>query len=96
LVYSGRQKEGREAIRQYFSLRPRDIARPIRLTQIATSLYLDGGYQDAAATAKQVIRQIPKHTFAYRCLAASLGQLGRTGEAQRHLANIANELAFLV
>jgi tetratricopeptide (TPR) repeat protein len=82
LVYSGRRKEGRESIRQYFSLGPRDIARPMRLTQIAVSLYLDGGYQEAAATARQVIRRFPKHPFAYRWLAASLGQLGRAGEAQ--------------
>jgi adenylate cyclase len=82
LVYSGRRGEGRDTIRQYFSLGPRDIARPIRLTQIAVSLYLDGGYQEAAATARQVIRRFPKHPFAYRWLAASLGQLGRAGEAQ--------------
>jgi lipoprotein NlpI len=60
LVYSGRRKEGRESIRQYFSLGPRDIARPMRLTQIAVSLYPDGGYQEAAATARQVIRRFPR------------------------------------
>ena len=90
LVYSGRRKEGRESIRRYFSLGPRDIARPIRLTQIAVSLYLDGGYDEAAATARQVIRRFPNHPFAYRWLAASLGQLGRAGEAQGVLQTLQN------
>jgi TolB-like protein/Flp pilus assembly protein TadD len=85
LVYAGRRKEGREAIQRYFKLNPRDIARPIRLTQIASSLYIDGGYEEAARTAGQVVRQYPKHPIAYRWLAASLGQLGRAVEAQEVL-----------
>jgi TolB-like protein/Tfp pilus assembly protein PilF len=85
LVYSGRRQEGREAIQQYLRLGPRDIARPIRLTQIAASLYLDGGYEDAALTARQIVRQYPKHPFAYPWLAASLGQLGRVAEAEEVL-----------
>lgn len=82
LVYSGRRAEGRTALQQYLKLSPGDPARPIRLTQIAVSLYLDGGYDEAALTARQTIRQYPKHPFAHRWLAASLGQLGRAGEAQ--------------
>jgi adenylate cyclase len=85
LVYAGRQKEGREALRQYLKLGPRDPARPIRLSQIAASLYLDGDYEDAALTARQVIRQYPKHPIAYRWLAASLGQLGKGEEAEEAL-----------
>lgn len=85
LVYAGRRQEGRDAIKRYFGLNPHDIARPIRLTQIASSLYVDGGYAEAAATARQVIRRYPKHPFAYRWLAASLGQLGHVGEAQEVL-----------
>jgi Flp pilus assembly protein TadD len=42
LVYGGRRQEGRDAITRYFNLNPHDIARPNRLTQIASSLYLDG------------------------------------------------------
>jgi adenylate cyclase len=82
LVYSGNREEGRRALRQYLRLSPRDPARPIRLSQIATSLYLDGNYQQAAITARQVVRQYPSHPIAYRWLAASLGQLGRTEEAR--------------
>ena len=88
LVYAGRRKEGRDALKRYFSLNPRDIARPIRLTQIASSLYMDGGYEEAALTARQVIRHYPSHPFAYRWLAASLGQLGKAGEAQEVLQSL--------
>jgi TolB-like protein/tetratricopeptide (TPR) repeat protein len=85
LVYAGRREQGREAIKRYFSLNPRDIARPIRQTQIASSLYIDGGYAEAAQIARQVVRHYPGHPIAYRWLAASLGQLGRAGEAQQVL-----------
>jgi adenylate cyclase len=85
LVFSGRRQEGREAIGQYLKLSPRDPARPVRLSQIAASQYLDGDYEDAVLTARQVIREYPKQPIAYRWLAASLGQLGRTAEAQEAL-----------
>ena len=85
LVYAGRREQGREAIKRYFSLNPRDIARPIRRTQIASSLYIDGAYEEAAQIAGQVVRHYPAHPIAYRWLAASLGQLGRAGEAQQVL-----------
>ena len=85
LVYAGRREKGREAIKRYFSLNPRDIARPIRRAQIASSLYIDGGYEEAAQISRQIIQHYPRHPIAYRWLAASLGQLGRTGEAQQVL-----------
>lgn len=88
LIYAGRRTDGRRALQRYLRLNPRDPARPIRLTQIAVSLYLDGGYEEAARTAKQTVRQYPKHPFAYRWLAASLGQLGRAGEARSVLQTL--------
>jgi adenylate cyclase len=88
LVYSGNRDEGRRALRQYLKLSPRDPARPIRLSQIATSLYLDANYQEAAITARHVVRQYPTHPIAYRWLAASLGQLGRTEEARDALQTL--------
>lgn len=88
LSYAGRRHEGRAAIKHYFSFDPIDIARPIRLTQIASSLYLDGGYEEAAQTAQQVIRRYPRHPFAYRWRAAALGQLGRSDEAQEVLRQL--------
>jgi adenylate cyclase len=87
LLYSGNREEGRQ-LRQYLRLSPGDPARPIRLSQIATSLYLDGNYQQAAITARQVVRQYPSHPMAYRWLAASLGQLGRTEEARDALQTL--------
>jgi adenylate cyclase len=87
-VYSGRGEEGRGALAHYLRLSPRDSARPIRLSQIATSLYLDGNYEDAAITARQVVRRYPKHPIAYRWLAASLGQLNRVEEANEALETL--------
>ncbi len=88
LVYSGKRDEGRRALRQYLKLSPRDPARPIRLSQVATSLYLDANYQEAAITARHVVRQYPTHPIAYRWLAASLGQLGLTEEARDALRTL--------
>ena len=88
LIFSGRREEGREAILQYLRLSPRDPARPVRLSQIAASQYLDGDYEDAVLTARQVIREYPRQPIAYRWLAASLGQLGRTAEAQEALQSL--------
>jgi adenylate cyclase len=88
LVFSGRREEGREAIRQYLRLSPRDPARPIRLAQIAASQYLDGNYEGAVLTARQVTRQHPKNPSAHRWLAASLGQLGMETEAKEVLQTL--------
>jgi adenylate cyclase len=88
LVYSGRGEEGRAAIRQHLTLSRNDPARPIRLSQLALSLYLDGDYQDAANLARQVVRQYPRHPVAYRWLAAALGQLGRIAEAEEVLEHL--------
>jgi hypothetical protein len=43
----------------------RNPVRPIRLGQIAASLYLDRNYDDAALTARQIIPQYPKHPIVY-------------------------------
>jgi TolB-like protein len=88
LLYSGRRAEGRTEIARHLKLSPHDPARPIRLSQIAASLYLDENYEAAARTARQVIRHYRKHPTAYRWLAASLGQLGRIGEAEETLETL--------
>jgi adenylate cyclase len=92
LLYSDRRQEGRDAIERHLRLSPRDPARPIRLSQVAASLYLDRNYADAMTTAQRVIWQYPRHPTAWRWLAASLGQLGRSTEAAaalEHLQTIA-------
>jgi hypothetical protein len=88
LLYSGRRQEGRDAIQQHLRLSPRDPARPIRLSQIAASFYIDENFETATTTAKQVIRQHPKHPTAYRWSAASLGQLGRVEEGEAVLQHL--------
>jgi adenylate cyclase len=88
LLYSNRRREGRDAIERHLRLSPRDPARPIRLSQVAASLYLDGNYADAMTTAQRVIRQYPRHPTAHRWLAASLGQLGRSAEAATALDHL--------
>jgi len=81
-IFSGRWEEGREAIRQFLTISPRDPTRPNRLAMIAGSRYFDRDYETAAETARQIIRQYPKNPQAYRWLAASLGQLERKDEAK--------------
>jgi DNA-binding winged helix-turn-helix (wHTH) protein len=81
LISIGRRAEGREAIGKFLQLSPHDPVRPVRLTQVATSHYLDGDYEESARTTKRIIRRYPRHPYAYRWLAASLGQLGKIEEA---------------
>lgn len=85
LIAAGHRAHGRKAIRTFLRLGPNDPARPVRLTQLATSHYLDGDYEQAARIAKDTTRRFPWHPFAYRWLAAALGQLGRVEEAHTTL-----------
>jgi DNA-binding winged helix-turn-helix (wHTH) protein/tetratricopeptide (TPR) repeat protein len=85
LISTGSRSAGRDAIGKFLRLSPQDPARPVRITQIATSYYLEGNYREAARIAKQVTRQYPQHPFSYRWLAAALGQLGRVEEASAAL-----------
>jgi adenylate cyclase len=81
LAYSGFREEGRQALNRFLEISPRDPSRAVRVSQIAMSYYFDGDYTRAAEIAQQLIRQFPKSPLAYRCLAASLGQLGKRTEA---------------
>ena len=85
LIAAGHRAHGRKAIRTFLRLSPNDPVRPVRLTQLATSHYLDGDYEEAARIAKDTTRRFPWHPFAYRWLAAALGQLGRMEEAHTTL-----------
>ncbi|HEY7580638.1 MAG TPA: winged helix-turn-helix domain-containing protein [Acetobacteraceae bacterium] len=62
----------------------------IRL-QLGTSYYYECDYETASDTLWQASRASPDEPEVYFCLAAALGQLGRTAEAQaalRHATNI--------
>lgn len=91
LISTGRRREGRAAIGRFLRLSPHDPVLPVRLTQVATSYYLDGDYIETARIAKQVTRRFPHHPFAYRWLAAALGQLGRVDEASAALDALRNK-----
>lgn len=55
----GAKKKGREAIQCYFKLHPRNIPRPICLTQIASSLYVASlGQLGRAAEAQEVLHTL--------------------------------------
>jgi tetratricopeptide (TPR) repeat protein len=59
--------------------------RVYRLYQIALALYFCREYAAAAEAANQGIRSYPDRPGSYRVLAAALGQLGRTAEAEEAL-----------
>jgi TolB-like protein/Tfp pilus assembly protein PilF len=82
LVFSGQCKEGRASLQKYLRLSPRDPARPIRLAQIAASYYLEQDYGRAVEVAERTVQEYPTVHFAYRWLAASLGQLGQVTEGR--------------
>lgn len=83
LVFSGEYAAGRASLERFLRLSPRDPARPIRLSQIAASFYLEKDYENAERIARQAIREHPTVPMAYRWLAASLGQLGCFAEGTR-------------
>ena len=82
LLFAGQREKARTSIRTCLRLNPRDPARASRLPLIAFSHYLDGDYEVAAETSRDVIRRYPGHTPSYRFLLASLGQLGRLAECE--------------
>ncbi|WFU52150.1 winged helix-turn-helix domain-containing protein [Bradyrhizobium pachyrhizi] len=84
-IAAGHRAQGRNSIRMFLRLSPNDPVRPVRLTQLATSHYLDGDYEEAARIAKHTTQRFPQHPYAYRWLAAAQGQLGRVEEASAAL-----------
>ena len=82
LLYRGHPAKGRNMLLTALRLNPRgETAARVR-AQIAMSYYFEGDYVGAVEAAKQTIAAHPGHPWAYRWLAASLGQLGRTEEAR--------------
>ena len=82
LVYSGRPKEGVVAIQRSMRLDPRDPMKAFFLQNVAVGLYFSREYDAAIEAANRTIRSYPAFPNIYRWLAAALGQLDRTGEAQ--------------
>src|SRR5207237_5755450 len=73
LIFSGRLKEGVEALERSIRLDPRDPRSASRLNQIALGLYFLHKYEAAIDAANEAIRSYPDFPNPYRWLAAALG-----------------------
>jgi len=85
LMWSGQPKKGRDALEKSIRLDPRNPNITLRLLDVAISFYLAREYEAAVEAARREIRSYPDWSNTYRWLAAALGQLGRTEEAQEAL-----------
>ena len=84
-IFTGRPVEGRETILYGIRLDPRMESNPSVRSIIAMSYYFERDYETAVAEAARLIADRPGHPWAYRWLAAALGQLGRVDEARAAL-----------
>jgi adenylate cyclase len=82
LIFSGRPKEGLDALETCIRLDPRDPFMAVRLLHIACGLYFAREYDGVVEAAKRLIRSYPDFPMIYRWPAAALGQLGRYDEAK--------------
>jgi adenylate cyclase len=82
LIFSGRPKEGLDALETCIRLDPRDPFMAVRLLHIACGLYFAREYDGVVEAAKRLIRSYPDFPMIYRWPAAALGQLGRHDEAK--------------
>jgi adenylate cyclase len=85
LLFGGSPREAINVIREALRRDPYDPTRVIRMSQLALAHYYLREYETAVEMARTTIRSYPGHPFAYRYLAAALGQLGRVDEAQEAL-----------
>jgi adenylate cyclase len=85
LIFSGHPRVGLVALERAIRLDPHTPTQAIRLNLLTIGLYFSREYEDAARAAKDAVRLFPEHPMAYRWLAATLGQLGRTAEAKEAL-----------
>jgi adenylate cyclase len=85
LIFSGRPKEGLAAVQTAIRLDPYDPKLANHFNNLAVALYFSKEYKAAVESAKRAVRANPDFALAYRWLAASLGQLGRTAEAKKAL-----------
>jgi adenylate cyclase len=81
LVFSGQPSHGRDKLLTALRLNPRDPVNAVVLNVIAWSHFCERDYMMALDAARRVVSRFPKRPSAYRCVAASLGQLSRFDEA---------------
>jgi adenylate cyclase len=85
LIFAGRPKEGLASLEICIRLDPRNPWSAIHLNRVALGLYFARDYEGAVEAAKRTIHSYPEYMLAYRWLAAALGQLGRSEEANEVL-----------
>lgn len=85
LAYSGRPDDGVLALETCVRLDPRAPTLVNRLTQIALAYYFRRDYAAAVGAAERAIRSFPDFPSSHRWLAAALGEMGRTSDAQAAL-----------
>ena len=85
LAYSGRPREGLAALKTCIRLDPRAPTLMNRLNQVALAHYFCCDYEATMEAAERAIRLFPDFPSPYRWLAAALGELGRTAEANEAL-----------
>jgi adenylate cyclase len=84
LLCTGNPSQARQALTECLRLDPRGFT-GLRLQLIAVSHYYERAYDQAVGAALDTVAKYPKLHLTYRWLAAALGQLGRTEEAQTAL-----------
>jgi adenylate cyclase len=84
-VHSGRLSEGRKAMMTALRLSPHNPLNGFFMIIIAMSHYYECDYPNALEVAQRTVSLCPEHPLAYRWVAVSLGQLGRTLEAAEAL-----------
>jgi adenylate cyclase len=85
MMHLGRYNEALVSLETSIRLDPTGPYAIIPKDHLVAALYQSHKYEAAIDAARQVIRIRPNHPPSYRWLAASLGQLGRTGEAKAEL-----------
>lgn len=82
LCYLGQPTDALESARKALSLSPYDPRLGLWLALVSQAQYFLRVYEEAAAIGRQALSLISENPLAYRFVAASLGQLGRTREAE--------------
>ena len=85
LNFCGRPWEGMAALKTCIRLDPRRPRMSTRLNHLALGFYFSGEYHAAAERARQAVRSDPDFPLPYRWLAAALGQIGLTKDANEAL-----------
>jgi adenylate cyclase len=88
LLNSGKPTEGREAFLFAIRIDPRSALDVTVRGHIVDTYYKECDYENAVAAARRLVADRPDHPWAYRWLAAALGQLGRNVEAREVLDKV--------